>query len=181
MSLVGRQHPGQDPRLLVHDVVGQQDHEGLVADVGPGHRHGVAEPERLALAHVVHGGQVGDGAHLGQLLVLAGLLEAVLQLERPVEVVLQARRLPRPVMTRMSVIPFWTASSTTYWMAGLSTRASISLGWALAAGRNRVPSPAAGITAFLTGVSHGRLFYHPQARPSVRHPASGPVHLALKR
>ena len=69
-------------------------------------------------------------------------------------------RLPRPVMTRMSVIPFWTASSTTYWMAGLSTRASISLGWALAAGRNRVPRPAAGMTAFLTDVGHGRLFYH---------------------
>ena len=48
-------------------------------------------------------------------------------------------------------MPFCTASSTTYWMAGLSTRASISLGWALAAGRNLVPSPAAGMTAFLTG------------------------------
>ena len=43
-----------------------------------------------------------------------------------------------------------TASSTTYWMAGLSTTGSISLGIAFVAGRNRVPSPAAGMTAFVT-------------------------------
>src|SRR3954469_12645438 len=53
-------------------------------------------------------------------------------------------------MTRMSVIPACTASSTTYWMAGLSTTGSISLGEAFVAGRNRVPNPAAGTTAFLT-------------------------------
>ena len=44
-------------------------------------------------------------------------------------------------------MPARTASSTTYWMAGLSTTGSISLGCALVAGRNRVPRPAAGITA----------------------------------
>ena len=48
-------------------------------------------------------------------------------------------------------MPARTASSTTYWIAGLSTTGSISLGWALVAGRNRVPSPAAGITAVVTG------------------------------
>ncbi len=47
-------------------------------------------------------------------------------------------------------MPAWTASSTTYWMAGLSTTGSISLGWALVAGRKRVPSPAAGMTALVT-------------------------------
>ena len=36
VPLVGGQHAGQDPRLLVHDVVAEQDHEGLVADVVPG-------------------------------------------------------------------------------------------------------------------------------------------------
>ncbi len=46
------------------------------------------------------------------------------------------------------VSPARTASSTTYWIAGLSTTGSISLGVALVAGRNRVPRPAAGITAF---------------------------------
>src|SRR3954468_20889557 len=53
-------------------------------------------------------------------------------------------------MTRMSSIPAATASSTTYWMAGLSRTGSISLGWALVAGRKRVPRPAAGITALRT-------------------------------
>src|SRR6266508_2287224 len=48
----------------------------------------------------------------------------------------------------MSDRPARTASSTTYWIAGLSTRGSISFGWAFVAGRNRVPSPAAGMTAF---------------------------------
>src|SRR5437870_13211909 len=40
--------------------------------------------------------------------------------------------------------PEATASSTPYWMIGLSTSGSISFGWALVAGRKRVPRPAAG-------------------------------------
>jgi len=58
--------------------------------------------------------------------------------------------LPRPVTMMMFVSPAATASSITYWMMGLSTRGSISLGWALVAGRKRVPSPAAGNTALRT-------------------------------
>src|SRR5262245_29938047 len=46
-------------------------------------------------------------------------------------------------------MPAATASSMTYWISGLSTRGSISFGWALVAGRNRVPSPAAGKTALV--------------------------------
>src|SRR5687768_4530218 len=46
--------------------------------------------------------------------------------------------------------PERTASSTPYWMTGLSTTFSISLGEALVAGSMRVPSPAAGKTAVLT-------------------------------
>src|SRR5262245_19768027 len=53
-------------------------------------------------------------------------------------------------MMMMSVRPARTASSTTYWIAGLSRSGSISLGIALVAGRKRVPSPAAGMTAFRT-------------------------------
>src|SRR3990172_2983197 len=56
--------------------------------------------------------------------------------------------LPRPVTTMMSWMPEATASSMTYWIVGLSTIGNISLGWALVAGRKRVPSPAAGNTAF---------------------------------
>jgi len=52
--------------------------------------------------------------------------------------------LPRPVTMMMLVSPDATASSMAYWMIGLSTSGSISLGWALVAGRKRVPRPAAG-------------------------------------
>src|SRR5471030_1080069 len=58
--------------------------------------------------------------------------------------------LPRPVSMMMFWMPDRIASSTPYWMMGLSTMGSISLGWALVAGRKRVPSPAAGKTAFRT-------------------------------
>src|SRR5438309_6097007 len=47
-------------------------------------------------------------------------------------------------------IPEATASSTTYWMSGLSTSGSISFGDALVAGKKRVPRPAAGKTALRT-------------------------------
>src|ERR1039457_6354025 len=64
-------------------------------------------------------------------------------------------RLLRPVMSRRSSRPAATASSTTYWIAGLSTIGSISLGVAFVAGRNRVPRPAAGTTALVTGPVSG--------------------------
>src|SRR6267143_1761623 len=47
----------------------------------------------------------------------------------------------------MLSMPAALASSTPYWMIGLSTSGSISLGCAFVAGRNRVPRPAAGKTA----------------------------------
>src|SRR5579863_4967873 len=47
-------------------------------------------------------------------------------------------------------IPECMASSTPYWISGLSTTGSISFGCAFVAGRNRVPSPAAGNTALRT-------------------------------
>src|SRR5215472_6940921 len=57
---------------------------------------------------------------------------------------------PRPVTITIWSQPADRASSTPYWMLGLSTRGSISLGWALVAGRKRVPNPAAGNTALRT-------------------------------
>src|SRR5215472_16116146 len=59
-------------------------------------------------------------------------------------------RLPRPVISRTSRRPADTASSTTCWIAGVSTTGSISLGFALVNGKNLVPSPAAGTTALVT-------------------------------
>ena len=47
-------------------------------------------------------------------------------------------------------IPQAAHSSTAYWIIGLSTSGRISLGTDLVMGRNLVPQPAAGITAFLT-------------------------------
>ena len=60
-------------------------------------------------------------------------------------------RLLRPVMNTISVQPASTASSTAYWIRGLSTIGSISLGLALVAGKKRVPIPATGKTHFLMG------------------------------
>ena len=55
----------------------------------------------------------------------------------------------RPVTKMNSSIPAATASSTAYWINGLSTTGSISFGSAFVAGRNRVPSPPTGKIAFL--------------------------------
>src|SRR5262245_50532474 len=55
-------------------------------------------------------------------------------------------------MIKMSCKPAAAASSTTYWIEGLSTTGSISFGWHLVAGRKRVPRPAAGMTALVTGL-----------------------------
>src|SRR5450631_1416442 len=60
-------------------------------------------------------------------------------------------RLPPPVTMITCSIPLAMASSTPYWMVGLSTSGSISLGCALVTGRNLVPSPAAGKIALRTG------------------------------
>src|SRR6187549_2736272 len=90
--------------------------------------------------------------------------------------------LPRPVMMMMSESPARTASSTTYWIAGVSSTGSISLGCALVAGRNRVPSPAAGMTAFRTFVIapplRGAGVYRQRAtrRSDPRLPMHTPIH-----
>src|ERR1700689_5186915 len=78
-------------------------------------------------------------------------------------------------------IPECIASSTAYWIKGLSTSGSISLGMALVAGRKRVPRPAAGNTALRTlGIMLGQLYAQARryaeapsayAGPSERDPA----------
>ena len=59
--------------------------------------------------------------------------------------------LPRAQTRITSRTPAATASSTMYWMVGVSTMGSSSLGTALVAGRKRVPRPAAGMTALRMG------------------------------
>src|SRR5579863_997061 len=61
--------------------------------------------------------------------------------------------LPRPVTKITSGTPEAATSSAAYCTSGLSTMGSISLGWALVAGRKRVPRPATGKTAL-------RIFIH---------------------
>src|SRR3984957_4224451 len=57
-------------------------------------------------------------------------------------------------MTRMiSSMPDATASSTTTWIAGVSTTGKISLGITFDEGSIRVPMPAARMTAFLTFIA----------------------------
>src|SRR5215212_1614974 len=60
--------------------------------------------------------------------------------------------LPRPVMKQNCSIPAARASSTAYWIKGLSTTGSISFADALVAGRKRVPRQATGRPAFLSGL-----------------------------
>src|ERR1700691_811396 len=82
-------------------------------------------------------------------------------------------RLLRPVTSSTSSRPALTASSTTYWMAGLSTTGSISLGVALVAGRNRVPRPAAGTTALVTAAKSAMQATLAVATPRHGHPVVG--------
>ena len=60
-------------------------------------------------------------------------------------------RFELPVMNTSVSAPADSASSTAYWMSGLSTIGSISFGLALVTGRNRVPRPATGNTAGFYG------------------------------
>ena len=59
-------------------------------------------------------------------------------------------------------MPASEASSTTYWSIGLSRMGRSSLGTDLVIGKNRVPSPAAGITAVLISMTppDAGPFYH---------------------
>ena len=87
-ALVDVEHRAQQRTVVDHDVVGEQHRERLVTDVMARDRDRVAEPERIALAHVVDVGELGRELHFLQQVVLAALLEVVLELEVAVEVVL---------------------------------------------------------------------------------------------
>ena len=107
-------------------------------------------PERVALPDVVDVGQVGRLRARGSSRSRSPLSRSTCSSSKLRSKWSSRGRLLRPVMNRTSSSPAATASSTTYWMAGLSTTGSISLGVALVAGRNRVPRPAAGMTALRT-------------------------------
>ncbi len=66
-------------------------------------------------------------------------------------------RFELPVTKTSLVAPASIASSTAYWINGLSTIGNISFGLALVAGKNRVPRPATGKTAALTLLTNSLL------------------------
>src|SRR6267378_1295301 len=74
-------------------------------------------------------------------------------------------RFAEAVMSTTSSIPEATAPSMMYCTTGLSTMGSISLGTAFDAGRNRVPRPAAGITALRTRVTDEQLLLRSRSAP----------------
>ena len=146
-SIVGEQRVAR-----VDQVVAEQHRERLVADVPRGAQHGVAEPERVALADVVHVARSARLAHPAPAGRRRPWPRAPARARSCGRSGPRAARLLRPVIISTSLSPAAAASSTTYWIAGLSTTGSISLGVALVAGRNRVPRPAAGIDR----LGHGR-------------------------
>src|SRR5713101_5964202 len=78
-------------------------------------------------------------------------------------------RLPPPVTMITCSIPLAIASSTPYWIVGLSTRGSISFGCALVTGRKRVPRPAAGKIALRTAgcvIEHNLSVGHDRRYPA---------------
>src|SRR5579872_956532 len=73
---------------------------------------------------------------------------------------------PRPVTNMNCSIPASRASSTPYWMTGLSTTGSISFGIALVAGRKRVPMPATGNTALRIRIEGIAVLCHRREHPN---------------
>jgi len=110
----------------------------------------MTETERHLLAH--RGDMAGwrqPFLERGQLGQLAAFAQRVLQLVANVEMILKRAFMPAGDENEF-LDPGGRASSSAYWMTGLSTTVSISLGIDLVAGKNRVPRPATGNTAFLT-------------------------------
>src|SRR5512139_648163 len=92
-------------------------------------------------------------------------------------------RLDAPVTKTRRVAPAARASSVAYWISGLSTTGSISLGLALVAGRKRVPNPATGKTAlviFFMDRHHFRLLSSAAAYPDATVGAIRCAHCALR-
>src|ERR1700687_516522 len=84
-------------------------------------------------------------------------------------------------MSTTSSMPEDTAPSMMYWITGLSTMGSISLGTAFDAGRKRVPRPAAGITALRTRVTDEQLLFRSISAPHQRARAGSRLRTPARR
>jgi len=104
------------------------DHEGRLAHDGPRAQNRMPEAERRRLAYVHARGPVREDAvqRIEQFL-LALLLQHGFEFRIGVEMIFD-RSLELPVMNTSVSAPADNASSTAYWMSGLSTIGSISFG-----------------------------------------------------
>jgi hypothetical protein len=108
----------------------------------------VTETLSLLLTDEIYVGETGAGLDILIYLRLCGVLaELILKLEGVIEVILDDAL--APVGDDKDILDA-RGNGFLYWIAGLSTIFSISLGTAFEAGRTLVPRPAAGIIAFLT-------------------------------
>ena len=132
-------------------VVREHQHERLVADDVLRLQHGVADALLLRLADVHDVREVADALDLVRAARGRPSRAASSPARSERSKWSSTARLLAAVTMKIWVIPAAAASSTVYWMMGLSTSGSDSLGWALVAGSIRVPYPAARTTAFRTG------------------------------
>ena len=181
MSFVGRQHAGQDARLLVHDVVGSMTTKGSSPTWSRATDTAWPSPSGSPWRTIVDVGEVGDGAHLSQLLVLARLLQAAFQLEGPVEVVLQAAL--APARDDQDVGDPVLGGFLDHVLDGrLVDERHHLLGLGLGGGEEPGAEAGGGDHGFLDRVSHPVVlppFRCAPGRPA--DPGAGPVHLAVKR
>ena len=84
----------EDVILLIDEVVAKQHGKRLMADMPPGAEHGMAQPQRVSLAHVVNVGQGTGRADGGQLRMVALALQALFKGRLAVEVVFQRPLVP---------------------------------------------------------------------------------------
>jgi len=123
-------------RGIQHQLVRQYHREWLVADDVAGAPYRMAEAERRLLPREAHRTRLGLVARQD---LHFGLLAA--RAKRGASSYIRSKwssitPLLRPVTKMKCSMPASLASSTTYWISGLSTMVSISFGIALVAGRN---------------------------------------------
>ena len=140
-------------RVRQEQLVRKQHRKWFVANEMPRTKDGMAQAQRPLLTRELGGAGREDRARCErQGRVVIACRKMRVELLVAIEMI-PDRRLSRPVTKMISSIPAARASSTAYWMSGLSTTGSITFGTALLAGRNRVAMPATGSTAFLTDVA----------------------------
>ena len=106
--------------------------------------------KKLLMRVLANMGMVVEGVNTTQAAMeLAQMMEIEMPITQTIYEVLYEQI---PVTIKMSSIPDFNASSTMNWIVGLSTIGNISFAIAFVAGKNLVPNPAAGITAFYMGM-----------------------------